>query len=282
MSRRYTERRFDKNPYLALRTLYYNKEYTKFLQDAEKYLEYEKFDRYIEEVHFMRAKVYKKLRMFDECIEDLRFIFNKSQNTYALIEMFFTYYHLNMYKEVLELLPILYSKKCLNNYSVALAELIIKKQLGMSYKVKPGDKCDYVKYQIANYDEKAALNHIYNHKNPQSSEESKFNDNINIDYLYEVIRSSIDNNNKSLVNNILEIHIYSLSNVGVYKGNVCNYVYCVVVPNTNDIITMYPTDSTIDMNVELLNCDYSKLFNETNKVKTLSRIDKFNKKYGRV
>ena len=64
-------------------------------------------------------------------------------------------------------------------------------------------------------------------------------------------------------------------------GDSCNYLRVVVVPNTNDIITIYPTTTAPKDYITNINIDYSKLFKEEEKVKKLSQIDKFNKKDGR-
>ena len=80
----------------------------------------------------------------------------------------------------------------------------------------------------------------------------------------------------------MEIHYFAIPNVGYNEGIKCNYIKVVVVPNTNNILTMYPIDTT-DTNLAIqLNIDFSTIFNKTEeKVKMMSRIDKFNMKYKR-
>ena len=78
---------------------------------------------------------------------------------------------------------------------------------------------------------------------------------------------------------MLEIYYFGVSNIGYINNINCNFIKVVVIPNTNNIISMYPTNE-VDYNyISNLNIDYDKLFERNNKVKTISRIDKFNKRY---
>lgn len=83
------------------------------------------------QVRFMRAKVYRHLNRFDECIENLKYNLSFDEKDYSLTELFYVYYYLNMYKEALELLPKLYEIKNIQPYSLSIAELVMKKQLGL-------------------------------------------------------------------------------------------------------------------------------------------------------
>lgn len=117
-----------------------------------------------------------------------------------------------------------------------------------------------------------------------SNNKSYFNENLDIEYLFKLIRKSIDNSKKCNIDSHLEEHYFAIPNVGYsMSGNLCNVIKVVVVPNTNNIMTMYPTDKYIENNLCNLECDYDKLFKvEKPKVKTMSRIDKFNQRYKRV
>ena len=78
---------------------------------------------------------------------------------------------------------------------------------------------------------------------------------------------------------MLEIYYFGVSNVGYINNTNCNFIKVIVIPNTNNIISMYPTNEADYNYISNINIDYDKLFERNNKVKIISRIDKFNKKY---
>ena len=284
MSKKYKENKYKKTPYRLMTQCYYDKKYGMFINQVTKYLE--DYPKNIE-MRFMRAKVYRKLKLFDEAIDDLKYILSIKLNNYALTELYYLYYYLHMYKEAIELLPLLYETRCINAYSLSISELVMKKELGIHMRVSKGDKCDYIRTQIFNYSTKLAIEHIKCH-NIDSIEDVKdksyFNDNVNVDYLFETVIKNIDSSRKVNTEEILEIHYFSTPSVGTFKDEICNFIKVVVIPNTNHIVTMYPTNYVEPENITYIDYDVNKLFNEKEKekVKGMSQIDKFNKKYRRI
>ena len=266
---------YQKDFYIKIRNLFKSNKYNAFIKEANEYLSLFPNDTH---VRFMRAKVYRYLNRFDECIEDLKYNLNFDVQGHTLTELFYVYYYLNMYQEVLELLPELYERKNIQPYSLSIAELVMKKQLGLEVNVKKGARCDYIKEQILDYNEDVVLRHIMEHKD-NKEEKCRFNDNINLNYLFDLIRNNIDNTKKVNTEEILEIHYFGISNIGYIENNICNFIKVVVIPNTNKIISMYPTDEVDSNHITNIEIDYDKLLMRENKVKTLSMIDKFNKKY---
>ena len=266
---------YKKGFYIKIRNLFKSNKYDTFIKEANEYLSLFPNDV---QVRFMRAKVYRHLNRFDECIEDLKYNLSFDDKEYSLTELFYVYYYLNMYKEALEHLPKLYEIKNIQPYSLSIAELVMKKQLGLEVNLKKGSRCDYIKEQIFDYNEDAAFEHISEHKY-NKEEKCRFNDNINLNYLFDLIRNNIDNTKKVNTEEILEIHYFGVSNIGYIENNICNFIKVVVIPNTNKIIRMYPTDEVDSNHITNIEIDYDKLLMRKNKEKTLSRIDKFNKKY---
>lgn len=266
---------YQKGFYIKIRNLFKSNKYNAFIKEANEYLSLFPNDTH---VRFMRAKAYRYLNRFDECIEDLKYNLNFDDQGYTLTELFYVYYYLNMYQEALKLLPELYERKNIKPHSLSIAELVMKKQLGLEVNVKKGARCDYIKEQILDYNEDVVLSHISEHKD-NKEEICRFNDNINLNYLFNLIRNNIDNTKKVNTEEILEFHYFGISNIGYIENNICNFIKVVVIPNTNKIISMYPTDEVDANYITNIEIDYNKLFKRENKVKTLSRIDKFNKKY---
>lgn len=281
---KFQERNYIKNIYLRAKELYSAKKYDIFVKESAKYLEIAPKDI---NMRFMRAKALRLLNRFEESIKELKFVLNLECDSYALAELYYIYYYLNMYNEAIELLPVIYKTKCINSYSVSISEMIMKKQLGMDIRAKKGDKCAYIRSQIFSYSTSSALDHIKSHLDETQDSSSSFNKDINLEYLFEVVRKNIKNSKKVNKEEILEIHYFGISNVGYYNDDICNFIKVVVIPNTDNIISMYPilnTDYSYKSDCPLnLDCDYEKLFNKPkSNVKNLSRIDKFNNKFKRV
>ena len=135
--------------YKEIAKLYRDKKYNSLISKSTKYLnDYPNNTK----IRFMRAKSYRELKDYENAINDLKFILNKKGNeVYALTELFYLYYFLNMYAEAIKLLPTVYETKCINSTSVSIAELVMKTHLKIDMKVKKGDKCDYIRTQILNY-----------------------------------------------------------------------------------------------------------------------------------
>lgn len=259
--------------------LFKNGKYSDVIRLSTKYLKQVPNEQ---NVLFMRAKSYRNLGMFDEAIKDFKTNLNFEYDSYSMFELYYLYYFLNKYEEAIELLPILYKEGIIKAYSLSISELVMKTQLGIDMKVKKIDKHDYIKSQILDYNDDLAIEHIKEHLNPNVEDSSKsyFNNNLDLEYLYWLIRNSINNENKVNIDEILEAHYFAISKIGFHNGNACNYLKVVVVPNTNKIITMYPINDVGNGYIAPLDIDYDKLFKkETCKVKRISQIDKFNKKY---
>jgi len=263
--------------YYKIQKLFIEVKNSSFLKEAKEYLYLFPNDT---DVRLMRAKVYRKAKEYDKAIEDFKYILNIKINENALANLYYLYYHLYMYKEALDILPLLYETKCIKTHSLAIMELVMKKQLGLDIDFKRGARCDYLKEQIVDYDEEKALQHIHTHLNYIDDEKSCFNENIDLNYLFNSIKNNIDNENKANYNETLEIYYFGISNIGYLNNTICNFIKVIVIPNTNKIVNMYPVNIVACESIININIDYEKLIKKDNsKIKTISRIDKFNKKY---
>ena len=267
-----------KNRLLKIRELYINKKYEALIKEANIYL-----NIYPNEINvrFMRAKAYRKQEMFKEAIKDLKYNLSLEDNEHSLVELYYLYYYLNMYKEAIELLPKLYDSRSIIATSLVISEKIKKKSLGIPVKTRENN---YTINQINNYSDEAAIEHIKLHtedvQNNDVKKRSRFKENINIKYLYDIVRKSINNAKKANVQEILEVHYFAISNVGYSDNNTCNFIKVVVIPSTNNIISIYPVDDILDSKFMHLECDRNKLFEKKEeKVKTKSRIDRFKERY---
>ena len=273
----FSKRRINDNFYTRLVNLYKTGKYSNFLKASEKFMSYCDNGK---KILLMRAKAYRELEMYNEALNELSKAIKYKDNEYAMLELYLLYYHLNMYNEALELLPMLYGKEGIKGHSLAISELVMKKQLGMYCNFKMGDRCDMLKSQIQNYDSNLALEHISDHiSSNEDNNQVYFNKNIDLEYLFNIIRNQIDNKNKANKRDMLEVHYFSVSNIGSSAGDLYNFIKVVVVPNTNDIITMYPTNDVDAKHITVLKYEYDKLFKDKISTNKKSQIDKFYSKY---
>ena len=265
--------------YNKFKKLYMGKKYNTFEREATKYLKIYPNDI---KMRFMRAKTYRKLNCFEEAIKDLKYILDLEVNEHALTELFYILYYLNMYEDALKLLPLIYKRECIKESSLAIAEVIMKKSLGMDTSNINRENCDYIMSQTLEYRLDEAFDHIKEFSNEKDKNHSYYSKNINLDYLFYIVKNNLNSENKVNTIELLEIHYIGISNVGYYNNTPCNFIKVITIPNTTNILTIYPTnDVDIDFvyNIEF---DHDKLFNREEKTKKLSQIDKFNSKYKRV
>lgn len=267
----FNEKNFLRLKAIKIKDLYVNKKYDSVIKESTSYLDIKPNEI---NIRFMRAKAYRFKEMFKEALEDLKYILKSNENAHSIVELYFIYYFLNMYQEALELLPELYKNKYIKPASLAISEAVMKKKLGIPFKTKGS----YVINQINNFDKEFTIRHVVENHQGEIEGKSKFHNNVDINYLFDVVTENLKNSKKANMDEMLEIHYFAISNIGIYN-NVCNFVKVVVIPNTTNIISIYPVDGVCDSKFINLEYDRSKLFKENNKVKKISRIDKFKQKY---
>lgn len=261
---------------IKIRDLFVNQKYAELISEATDYLSIYPNDVVI---RFMRAKSYRKKYMFEESNNDLLYNLSIEKNAHSIVQLYNNYYFLNMYKEAMELLPELYENKFMNQLNLKITESVMKRKLG--YRLKETD--NYVLRQINEYDKQRALEHI-NIKHKRYDLQGRttiFYDNVDVEYLYDSVVENLKNSKKANIEEALEIHFFALSNIGISNNNICNFIKVVVVPNTTNIISLYPVETTYDSEFTVLHCDRDKLI-KREKVKTISQKDKFNARYKRV
>lgn len=281
MSTSFENNQIRKEKSVEIKNLFFKEKHDSVIKYATKYLDECPNDVII---RFMRAKTYRILKRFDEAIDDLKYNLSLGYNDHSITELFFIYYFKGMYKEAFELIPILREHKNLKLESLDLFEFIIRHNLGLEKNRNSVVKFNYVTSQIIKYDEKNAISHIKCHLDGNKNK-SLFYTNIDIEYLYYLVRDNINDSNKANMDEVLQVHHFTIPNIGYNDSGICNCLKVIVVPMTNNIISMYPVSyyqADVD---DCFEYDHDKLFkkkeNDEPKVKRLSKIDKFNQRYGR-
>lgn len=146
---------------------------------------------------------------------------------------YFTYLNLlieeERYEEATLLLNKAKEKQVLDNKSSRIYQMLINKYQNLP--IEPTKDFTYREKQIYNYSYDAAIDHIKRHRENQSP----FNENIDLEELYENTKAQLTEDNKCY-GDLLEKYLIDYENIAPSK----NQYIAIVVPKTKDIITMYP------------------------------------------
>ncbi|MBQ9024252.1 MAG: hypothetical protein IJ105_03410 [Bacilli bacterium] len=136
------------------------------------------------------------------------------------------------------------------------------------------EKMSYSEKQIISYNEKEAIKHIIDH-HIKNAKTSRFNENIDVEQLIIDVKDKLIKDN-IIYDSLFDKYIIKYRDIGYSMNNeTIHQLMILTLPNTKDIITMYPYDGTESIfTLEELE------EKEKPKVKRLSQIEKFNMKYG--
>ena len=189
---------------------------------------------------------------------------------YSLVKL-----RLKKYDETLEILKKL--EENIDKYEIRQMSYEIKR-IELYVKVQKGEEKDelidtYSKRQIVYYNKKDAINHVLDH-HYYNVKTSKFNNSDIVEELFDNIDNLIDEK-KAIYENLLDKYIIKYPNVGInMNGDTINQLTILTLPNTKNVVTMYPCDGTESIfTLEELE-EMPKP-----KVKRLTQSEKFYKKY---
>ena len=234
-------------------------------------------------IRYLRGISLKKMNLLEEASEDIEFAYTndrKKVNSYS-VELFYLYYYLGDYEKALSLFPEVKKINLIDEEKIKLMNIVIKNSLNiLSYEDKFRINT-YSSVQIVDYNRNEAIQHLQNHQYGYDDTKSQFKSKINFEYLFDLVENNITPEERNLENAAMDIYYFGIYGIGYdYKGDNANFVKVVVVPNTKNIITIFPTNR-VPKTVKNLEYDYNKLFSLDNKSKTkrISQIDKFNNRY---
>jgi len=150
--------------------------------------------------------------------------------------------------------------------------VLLNKKLNIGYKPKHLNL--YITKQLENYSKEDAINHskLHQEENDKKPIHSRINSFISVEELYE----TVDLEKAALVNvGVTDTYSLYYENVGEIYGVSVNYIIIHVEHDTKNILNLYPArryNNTLEEKIE------SEVI-EKPKVKRLSQIEKFNKKY---
>lgn len=158
-----------------------------------------------------------------------------------------------------------------------------KKQLGL---LDPNRRegNSYLFKQIVRYEEKDFLEHIKKHLADYNMLEDKRNSSIfSPDFpIYDVIeeiKKYIPSNNRTCPGFLENIYIFKYDNCGREDNRLVDYFKVICFHDTKEFITMCPASKC--ENLPYVDLNYLVTNKENIKVKQLSQIEKFNKRFGK-
>ena len=278
---------------LYIQDLIYDNRCKEAIKSCDEYLKYYgKDNEYTRVIKYFRAKAYRLNGEFEKAEEEFKELIktkNPDSLPYlsSLSSLFLLYTYLYRFDDALDLLDEIYKNesKVPNFNNIRDAELNIRKQKNMNCDIKKYVS-EYTRKQIMQYDSKYLYDALQiRHMNEKANEKSNktysiFNPNIKLSYLIDCVKDNLSNAVRANEENSFDVYYFAVSNVGMHYENNCNFIKVVVIPETNNILAMYP-EEIIKFEYNILNCEYDKLYanKEEEKVKTLSRTDKFKKRY---
>lgn len=161
--------------------------------------------------------------------------------------------------------------------------VLIKKYFNIKFNQNDlPDLTNYTEKLLYNYDKNLVIEHIAKHKieNNDKRIHSVFNNKIDINELYCFAQDNIKEEN-FIISKVFDFYFIEYKNVGYYGDKTYDHIKVITLPNSKDIINIYPCDFH-SRNID----SYQEEIKETEivKVKQLKResqIDKFNKKFAK-
>lgn len=180
-------------------------------------------------------------------------------------------------RTMLEMVDYLKLDNNINNR--ALKEIRTYLELTKNKKLQIKDTMPYKRRQIIEYSEEQAIKHI--NARHKDGDGSQFSEHIDITALFYGIKEKLTEDRLSL-SRLMDYYLIDFPNIGVADGKITNVLEVVCLPNTKNIITMFPhgdayEDENFDMDEET-----TELVNPKKKVLTRkSQLEKFNERYNK-
>ena len=159
-----------------------------------------------------------------------------------------------------------------------------KRKLGLLGKIDDINSYSYILRQMINYSEDDFRIHIKKHlascnEGFEDPNESVFSIDFPIDAVLNEIKKYIFSDKRLFHGFFDDLYIFKYNGCGKFKSKLTDYFYVICFHDTDNIITMYPIEKADGM--PHIDLNYLMPVKDDGKVRKLSQIDKFNKKYKR-
>lgn len=148
--------------------------------------------------------------------------------------------------------------------------------------VNKREENSYLFSQMVKYEESDFLDHIKKHLQNVDETISKesvaiFKQDFPIEKVIEEIKKYIPSNKKLLLGFYDDVYFFKFDSCGRVGNKIVDYIKVVCFQDTKDFITMCPVEGS--KNLPYIDLNYFVNDNEFNKVKRISQIEKFNKRF---
>jgi len=227
----------------------------------------EKIMKYVQNLvnkdeHFKRGNVKKEIFKENFLINSLRILSHK--------------------KEYAKLLKLVLSHQDNGALGLKQLELYAKKKLGILNENRV--EHHYIYRQIIEYQESDFLYHIKKHladynQNLDDRNKVIFAPNFPLNDVLQEVKKYVPSENKLITGAYQETYCFKYDYCGRVNEKVVNYFKVIVFKDTCDFITIYPA---VDCeNLPHIDLNYLQKTSDYSKVKKLSQIDKFNRRFNR-
>ncbi len=170
----------------------------------------------------------------------------------------------------------------LDNVVLEKVVFFCKNKLGLLEKTTTERNSYHYYYrQVIEYQESDFLYHAKKHCNNCISNNSEDESEFTADFPIEEVISEVKKNffpEKRLYHGFTDnVYVFRYDGCGTYNNGVINYFKVITFNNTKDLITMYPSVNC--ENLPYVDLNYMRKAKDNVKVKRLSQIDKFNKRF---
>lgn len=220
---------------------------------------------------------------YDLAIKELKNILIKfPNNKKALKKIFLLYYYTRRYQEAYDIILDVYKANCFSSYGARVMEIFIEHQLGL--KTNLDIKETYLLKQLKHYNQEEAIKHIKEHiyieELDGNNPEITFNKRINLKKLIQITKENIKNAKRSSRLGSCDTYFFALQNVGSDNDNIYNVLKVVVLPETDNIVAMYPCGEEVSKDINYLNMMGISVYKDEY-IKDSSQIDKFNRRFNK-
>ena len=237
------------------------------------------------EVLYLYGKLLRKTGYVEESIKNfkkaLEVMNEKNTDFYynaTIAELFKVYFINCYYKEAYDLLVNAPQALKFEHYNDNMPDIsefkkLLEIRLGI-YKEQTNESVLIQK--VLHYDRAKSIKHVRKHlKESGIIDHSIFND-IDVNKLFSLVEESIKSSKKMQRFTFNDLYMFEFYRIGQDNSN---KLMVITNKGTNEIISMYPTQSDIKCQINA-NLYQLVLEEEASKVKKISQIDKFNKRYG--
>ena len=171
-----------------------------------------------------------------------------------------------------------------NRGDMAILSYYCRNKLGLITDTIDENQASYRYMQTVDYKEERFKEHIKKHQveynNDEEINSSLFNEDFPIDKIITEIKKYIPSNKKLYLGLFADEYFFKYNNCGHVMSKSTNYFKVSVFHNTTNFITMCPTLN--GENLPNIDLNYMIIEDSNTKVKRLSQIDKFNRRFNRI